>query len=92
MANRAPGRPATPVAPTTPITAPDVAPVITVAQLARLGERLGCANQTEFAEALGISQAYLSLLSNGKRQIVGGPLLMLLVDRMHAHGIRLPKA
>lgn len=87
MANRAPGRPAKPLDPSTPVTAPGVAPVITAAQLAALGERMGYDSQTEFAAALGITQGYLSHLLTGKRQLVHGPLLMVIEGRMRDHRI-----
>ena len=69
MADRVMGRPRQkpPLPPDAPITAPDVEPAITVAQLDALAQRLGCQGQTEFGEALGISQSYLSNLYSGYR-------------------------
>jgi hypothetical protein len=96
MTTRARGRPpAQPLAGDTPITAPGVTPVVTAAAFARLGERLGFANdhdgQVAFAEALGISYSYLRHLVTGRRQLGAGPLLVLLVDRMRQHRVTLGK-
>lgn len=87
MADRVMGRPRQkpPLPPDAPVTAPDVEPVITVAQLDALAQRLGCQGQTEFGEALGISQSYLSNLYSGYRKVLRGPLHLLLVDRLRQH-------
>ncbi len=93
MTTRARGRPpAQPLAGDTPITAPGVTPVVTAAALARVGERLGFANdhdgQVAFAEALGISYSYLRHLLTGRRQLVAGALLVLVAAQMRQHGVR----
>jgi hypothetical protein len=87
MAERPRGRPRQRPAlpPTAPITAPGVEPVITVAQLTALGERLGYSNQSTFAEALGITQGYLSHLLGGRHQLIHGPLLLLLIEQLRRH-------
>ena len=87
MAERTRGRPrqSPPLPPTAKVTAPGIEPAITVAQLTALGERLGYSNQTLFAEALGITQGYLSHLLGGRNQLVHGPLHLLLVDKLRKH-------
>jgi transcriptional regulator with XRE-family HTH domain len=67
-----------------------VAPVITAGQLTALGQRLGCANQAEFAEQLGITQGYLSHLLGGRRQMQDGPLHRLLLEMLRRHHLTEP--
>jgi hypothetical protein len=67
------------------VTAPNVEPVITVAQLDALAARLGCQGQADFAERLGISQSHMSNIYAGRRQILAGPLHLLLADKLRRH-------
>lgn len=63
-------------------------PVITIAQLDGLAKKLGCRSRTEFAEALGLSQGHVSNLYAGRKQILHGPLHLLLIERLKQHRVR----
>lgn len=87
MTDRVVGRPRQipPLSPEQAVTAEGVTPAITAGQLTALGQRLGCTNQTEFAEHLGITQGFLSHLLGGRRQMRKGPLHRLLLDLLRRH-------
>jgi predicted transcriptional regulator len=68
------------------VTPEGLTPPVTAGQLQALRERLGSRNQTEFAEALGVSQALISSLLGGTRPLQG-PLHLLVVEKLRRYRI-----
>lgn len=61
---------------------------VSPAELRQLEEAMQCPTQALFAEALGVSQAYVSYLLSGERSIKPGPLLHLVrrLQAEYVHG------
>lgn len=60
---------------------------IGVSEMKELQEAMGFQTQAAFAHALGITQAHISQLYAGKRELKPGPLLHLIRCLRRAHGL-----
>lgn len=56
----------------------DASDTITPDELKQLATAMKCPTQELFAEALGVTQAYVSQLYNGQKTVKPGPLLNLI--------------